>query len=65
MAKLIEAGNIHVCDNQDADGADPTPTMVPMALLIQFDSIDEINQAIEQGKCEFKWAWDVNSEAAK
>lgn len=49
QGKLIEMGQI---TSTDLDG---TAHMYPMALLITFDSVDEIRKAIKDGVCDFVW----------
>lgn len=49
MAKLIVMGDIQLVEDHDLKEI----TEIPMALVIQFDSPEDIRQAIGSGKCEF------------
>jgi len=47
------AGDIHIVDNPEADGSDLEPEKIPFALLIEFDSADEVRKAMSDGSCTF------------
>lgn len=46
---LIEMGNVVTLD------IDGTKTEYNLALVIEFASVDEIRQAVEDGVCTFRW----------
>ena len=54
MAKLITAGNIYTVDNPKALGSDDEVHESVMALLIEFESVDELQEAMTNGQCKFK-----------
>ena len=51
--RLIEMGQITTID-QDGNETD-----YKMALVIEFASVAEIKQAIDEGKCSFGWGDDT------
>jgi len=53
MANATIAGNIFTVDNPEAEGSDSEPEEHKIALLIEFDSVDEIRQAMKKGECKF------------
>ena len=50
--RLFEMGQIATIDQ------DGTRTEYKMALVIEFASVEEIKQAIEEGQCTFGWGPD-------
>ena len=51
--RLIEMGQLTTVDS------DGNKTNYKMALLIEFASVAEIKQAINEGKCTFGWCEEV------
>jgi hypothetical protein len=52
---LIAMGNLHMVDDPEAEGSSSLPYGVPMALVIQFHSKEDIRRAIKEGRCTFYW----------
>ncbi len=52
-ARATIAGNIHVVDNPEAEGRDAEPYEVKQAIVIQFDDIQELRDALQSGECKF------------
>lgn len=55
--RLIEMGQLTTVDS------DGNKTNYKMALLIEFASVAEIKQAINEGKCTFGWCEEVTPNA--
>lgn len=53
MANVTVAGNIFVVDNPESDGSDSIPHEHKHALLIEFDSVEEIREAMDFGEVKF------------
>jgi len=53
MAKATIAGNIHIVDNPDAEGSDRRPYEIKRAIVIEFDTVEELREALKNGRCEF------------
>ncbi|MEM1188174.1 MAG: hypothetical protein AAGI72_06595 [Pseudomonadota bacterium] len=53
--ELIMQGNIHTVDDPAGSGASKVATGHPMAILVQFESIEDIRRAVADGRCTFTW----------
>jgi hypothetical protein len=47
------AGDIHIIDDPDAQGGDSKPEKITYALVIQFDSAEEVRKALKDQECSF------------
>ncbi len=49
----------------DVIGMDQKPQRLERTLVIQFDTVDELREAIESNQCNFAWAWARSSTPPK
>ncbi len=53
MAAATIVGNIFVVDDPNADGRDAEPYEIKKAIVIEFDTAEELREALKAGRCEF------------
>ena len=52
-ANVVMMGNIHTVDNPEGEGKDSRPVETKLAILIQFETPEDLRAAIDARKIEF------------
>lgn len=66
MGNLCVAGDIHLVDDPNAMGRSDEVDKIPLALVIEFETVEDVRRAMSDGACQFSsfsCRWKVGGES--